>query len=367
MILINASNLYVGGGMQVGISVIEELAKIEDEFIAAVSPPVFEQLSHNARKKCFVINKSPSGLFNFEARRQLDKFVVDYKILHVFTVFGPSYWSPKVDNHTVGFALPWLIYDTKLVFRKLSFLQKAKKMLLLQLQPYFYKKNAHKIIVETDDAKNLLSKKIGFSEDNIFVVPNTISSYFNCKRDHLSSKELDLKKTPGDIWLLTVSHNYPHKNLEIIHQLINILPERYKFVLTLDDSFLESVDKKFWHRFILLGKIKNSQCPEVYSHADGMFLPTLLECFSASYPEAGFMKVPIFTSDLSFAKTICGDGAFYFDPMDCKNIASVITSAYKNPDKIKEKIEIMYNIQSRLPSAVDRAVAYRDILLKKTH
>lgn len=71
-----------------------------------------------------------------------------------------------------------------------------------------------------------------------------------------------------------------------------------------------------------------------------MFLPTLLECFSASYPEAGFMKVPIFTSDLSFAKTICGEGAFYFNPMDCKNIASVITSAYKNPDKIKEKLKL---------------------------
>ena len=55
-----------------------------------------------------------------------------------------------------------------------------------------------------------------------------------------------------------------------------------------------------------------------------MFLPTLLECFSASYPEAMYMKCPILTSNLSFAHSLCGDSAIYFDPLNPKDIAEKI-------------------------------------------
>ena len=55
-----------------------------------------------------------------------------------------------------------------------------------------------------------------------------------------------------------------------------------------------------------------------------MFLPTLLETFSASYPEAMKMKKPILTSYLDFALDICGDAALYFDPTSAEDIADKI-------------------------------------------
>ena len=65
-------------------------------------------------------------------------------------------------------------------------------------------------------------------------------------------------------------------------------------------------------------------CPKLYNQADAMFLPTLLETFSASYPEAMKMERPILTSDLDFAKDICGDAALYFNPLDSYDIANKI-------------------------------------------
>ncbi len=58
-------------------------------------------------------------------------------------------------------------------------------------------------------------------------------------------------------------------------------------------------------------------------------MPTLLECFSASYLEAMYMKKIIFTSDLPFAHTVCKDAAFYFAPHDVENIRVHLLMAFK--------------------------------------
>ena len=55
-----------------------------------------------------------------------------------------------------------------------------------------------------------------------------------------------------------------------------------------------------------------------------MLLPSLLECFSATYPEAMRMEVPIITTDLEFAKGLCGDAACYYSAVDGKAAAEAI-------------------------------------------
>lgn len=366
MLMINASNLYVGGGMQVGMSVIEEFTLMDLDFIAAVSPPIYSQLTESAKKKCLIIKKTPSGLFNFSSRKLLNKMVQEYNIDAVFTVFGPSYWTPKVKNHTVGFALPWLIYNSSQVFKKLTLIQKVKKIILKYLQPYYYRLNATKIVVETNDVKEHLYSKLGFEMNKVFVVSNSVSSYFT--RDYvLDEKIIERlpKKIAGDIWLLTVSYNYPHKNLSVIFDLLELLPNHYKFVLTLEKSFIEGLSEEKKSRFILVGNVENKQCPALYSYSDAVLLPTLLECFSASYIEAGIMRKPIFTSNRGFSKTICGEGAFYFNPLDPKDMATTITAAFEKPDQIISKCNLMFDVHKKLPDAKQRAEMYLKIISEK--
>ncbi len=78
-----------------------------------------------------------------------------------------------------------------------------------------------------------------------------------------------------------------------------------------------------------VGPVQVMECPSLYEECDFMFLPTLLECFSASYVEAMLMAKPILTSDLGFAHTVCDDAAVYFNPVD--------------PDDIIDKIVYLMN------------------------
>src|SRR5690606_10275866 len=89
-----------------------------------------------------------------------------------------------------------------------------------------------------------------------------------------------------------------------------------------------------------VGPVRPEECPALYQECDGLFLPTLAECFSASYPEAMKMEKPIVTTDLGFAKSICGTAALYFEPMDAiaaaEQIKKLISSPYLQDRLIKQ-------------------------------
>jgi len=95
-----------------------------------------------------------------------------------------------------------------------------------------------------------------------------------------------------------------------------------------------------------------------------MFMPTLLECFSATYPEAMKMGIPIVTSDLPFARSICGDAAVYFDPMSPQSIGEAIYSLANNNSLYKEYIARGWKQLLTFESAKTRAQKYIEILEK---
>jgi len=55
-----------------------------------------------------------------------------------------------------------------------------------------------------------------------------------------------------------------------------------------------------------------------------MFMPTLMECFTAMYPEAMHKEVPIVTTDLEFARGLCGEAACYYSALDADAAAEAI-------------------------------------------
>jgi glycosyltransferase involved in cell wall biosynthesis len=49
-----------------------------------------------------------------------------------------------------------------------------------------------------------------------------------------------------------------------------------------------------------------------------------MECFTATYPEAMRMDVPIVTTDMEFARGLCGDAACYYSAIDSTAAAEAI-------------------------------------------
>jgi len=61
-----------------------------------------------------------------------------------------------------------------------------------------------------------------------------------------------------------------------------------------------------------VGRVTLNEVIELYRSAHICFMPSLLETFSASYPEAMAMGRPIVASDLDFARAVCKEAAVYF-------------------------------------------------------
>lgn len=365
MILINASNLYVGGGVQVAVSLLDEFTKSHCEFKAVVSPVVYDQLSIVAKEKCIIINQSPSKLLNFHGRKILDKVVVDNNIEIVLTIFGPSYWSPKNVKHIVGFALPWLIFANHTLYNDtLKLKEKIKFSLLKRLQPFYYKKNANYIVTESKAVSEKVQSLLHIDSQRIFTISNTLNDNFrhpefydNSILDKLPSKGKD------EFWLLSITHDYPHKNMKVIIPLLDRLPEKFKFITTLPKSFKEELPDEKKERIITLDRVNNNQCPPLYRVCDVMFLPTLLECFSASYLEALFMKRIVLTSNRDFSRAVCDKYAFYFDPYDVDDICDKIKGVSMLPASEREIFtEKAFVYGNSFLTAQERASKYIELL-----
>ena len=76
-------------------------------------------------------------------------------------------------------------------------------------------------------------------------------------------------------------------------------------------------------------------------------LPTLLESFGLTYLEAMQNNCPIITSDLEFARYVCGDAALYFDP---KSPSSILDMIIKLKDDQKLRMRLVENGQKRIKS-----------------
>ena len=110
-----------------------------------------------------------------------------------------------------------------------------------------------------------------------------------------------------------------------------------------------------------VGPVPISEVPSLYDECDMMFLPTLLECFSASYAEAMAKEKPILTSDLGFAHTVCGDAALYFNPTEPADIAEKIIYLSDNPEKRAQLVQAGKKALSQLNTPRERAEKFIEI------
>ncbi|KFA99285.1 glycosyltransferase, partial [Vibrio sp. ER1A] len=289
---------------------------------------------------------------------ELDKIESTVKPDCVFSIFGPTYWNPRT-KHIVGFAQGYYLYGELPYFNSLGFYKKLKLLLLKNYHTFLLRHHSNEFVVETSDVQTRLSKLLDIDKEKIHVVTNTSSSYFkNFKSTTSISSEINPFR------LLTIASPYPHKNLLILKDVVDILKNEarsYEFTITVPDEFFF---KEFsgYEKFIKnVGVISNSECPKLYDKCDAMILPTLVECFSASYPEAMIMKKPILTSNYSFSQSICGDAAIYFDPLNANDIAEKILSLSSDRELYGDKVKLGIERLNHFDTPYSRCKKYIDL------
>ena len=341
-LLVNTSTLKGTGVTQVAVSFINECAAISDnEYIVFLSPNVSQYIDKESFPSNFTFYEfGKNSLYGLKGKvdiLKMKRLEVMVKPDAVISVFGPSLWRPKAP-HLQGYAYPHYVYSDLPIFKKMSIKEKVG----VKIRQFFHmremKHDGKYFVCETEDVSKRLHSLFKIDEKNIFTVSNTANASFLNYRQ--SSKEKD---NDNIFRFYSLCSPYPHKNLGVLNSVIPLLKnktqKKIRFYVTIDNnSYNRIFSEEVRDSIINVGHLKISECPSFVDSCDALFLPTLLECFSASYPEAMTMCKPILTSNLPFATTVCRDAALYFDPYNANDIANCIISIVEDDNLRKDLV-----------------------------
>lgn len=372
-VLLNATTLPTGGVVQSCVSFINiSLNQPSDiEWIYIVSKKVKYELdmfdTKIDEKSIIVFEESPAK--NIQLRKKL--FDLSEKILPdaVFTFFGPAYVKFNYP-HLCGVADGWVTHSTWLAYKTLpSSFEKLTRLLRCIYSGYWFR-FADMWVVEAECAKNGMAKRLYVQKKNIHVVMNT------CAKHYIEKKPRDYKiQTNKRIKILTLSSYYPHKNFEIIPSIAKEL----KLLGHKDFEFIVTFERESKEELSILSKCKKndvSECfnnigpvslvdgPELYDVIDIVLQSSLLESFSANYPEAMSMNKPLVVTDLGFARDICFDAALYYKPTDAKQAALAISKLINDKQLVADMINRGKKVLSELPDSHEKYHAYEKLVKK---
>lgn len=358
-VLLNASNLRFGGGLTVGLNLIEGLLLSRPQHHFYLLHPAdlgYEAFSKYPNVTLYPLPDSFHVSFisklwynEYLFKRLCKRWQID-KVISLGNIGFPSGGRPQL----VLIHLPHLVYPESPAWKRMEWHDFLRNSFMDQYAAY-HLRFASMYAVQTEVMRARLCKRFDIPERKVYLLPNAAS---RATASGKLSSEIVLPE--GKFRLLFLSKYYSHKNFEILIPLARLIRERnlpITFTLTIRSReakgaarFMKQVrDNDLRDIIQSVGHILPEEVHSLLSAHDGMFLPTLLESFSGAYAEALNCNVPIFTSHYDFATSILGDAAFYFDPLKAEHILHTIQGAMEDPRLIEEKKEKMRSFAGFMP------------------
>ncbi|MEE8057524.1 MAG: glycosyltransferase [Pseudomonadales bacterium] len=322
----------------------------------------------------FAINISPlqghvfstSPARSKPARKKLLAEVESLNADAAFTFFGPAYVDFPVP-HLMGVANGWITHSSRIALGTRGGIVDLVKFAMSFMYKRYWYRRADRWVVEASCARDGMVKRFFVESDSISIVSNS------CADSYRANRELT-RSIAEPIRLLTLSAYYKHKNLEIIPsvalELKKLLPnKKFEFRVTLEkggqgEKKLFSLSEQLGvaEHVINIGPVPLTDGPALYAETDITFMPSILETFSAVYPEAMMSGCPIVTTDLNFAKDICGDAASYYSPLDAKAAAKAIASLVNDSGAFNALVDKGRKRVAEFPSQAAKYSAYVDAI-----
>jgi glycosyltransferase involved in cell wall biosynthesis len=297
---------------------------------------------------------------NLESRRRLLEVEQKHRPDLVFTVAGPAYVEFRA-RHLLVCAEPWVTHAGLTAFRSLRFPDEWLRGYLFTRYKTAWFRRATAWIVQTETARQGFIKRVGVPAERCYVIPATCDPQYRSETSAISFPAI-----PDKLRLLCFTAYYKHKNLRLIpyvaRRLERLLKGRpFEFVLTLPldhrswRSLASSVTRQgVPNRLVNLGPIPVTDGPALYRSCHICFLPSVLEMFTATYPEAMAMGMPIVTSDLDFARDICRDAALYFAPRNADEAAQRVLQLISDRSLWERLVDRGYTRLAELPTAEEQ-------------
>jgi glycosyltransferase involved in cell wall biosynthesis len=271
----------------------------------------------------------------------------------------------------MGAANAWVAHADIHAYRALNSPLEALKTFLLSIYRGYWWRKAEMLVVETEYVRQGYRRRVGVPLERIAVVPNT------CGRHYLERQgNCPFPLAGSRIRILCFAAPHRHKRVEFVPEVAKELVIRqpdldFEFVTTVhkDDPVLKAMQRSaealgVESRINNVGPIPVAMGPALYESCHICFLPTVLECFSATYPEAMAMGLPIITTDLSFLREVCEDGAVYFPPDDAGRAADQILSVLHSPAVWQTLIAAGKGVLRGLPTPHQKYREYARLLVR---
>ncbi|MDB9928210.1 glycosyltransferase [Flavobacteriaceae bacterium] len=357
----------MGGGIQVAITFISDLIKTQKNYqLSILMCKEFAETSKpfDDHESIEFIEFTKNSKFTLSRSKNLRAIEKRINPDIIFTVFGPSYHQssfPKV----VGYAIPHYIYEDSPFFDSLCFFKRLRLFFLKRFKVKKFVQTSNALIFETEDSRKRFVDMYGYQKPT-YVVSNTLNSIFKEEDKWVDHEKLD-QFSKDYKYVFCLSSNYPHKNLKLIPKILEELQNKgvsnIKFVVSLNKEDL-GFDSKYNDSVIYLGKIQLTNLPSIYKKMNLVFMPTLLEVFSATYIEAMYMGIPLLVTDMSFARDICRDAAQYFPPVDFVAATNKIVEILEDENLQQVMVEKGKEVVQNYGSSLDRTNSYIEILKK---
>lgn len=365
-VLLYASNLHTGGGVAVASSVVAALAVMPSEAPNVTVLASSEVAGNVVRMGAPIAKFATFHEFNsYGLAGAVQRKPVRFRDFDVvLTIFGPLYAPVVGTTSIVGFAQPWVAYPDNAAYGLLEPRARARTRLKYEVVAGFFS-TADALVVELGSVRDALRHRRAFRGKPIHVVPNVVDAvHFDPSR----WRPVTIPPRIGNLRLGVVSRYYSHKNLEILPRVRRTLETRHgmevEILVTLTEAEFASCSADFRDSVINVGPLQLDQSPSFNTQLDGIVLPTLLECFSATPIEALAVRRPLFASDRPFIRDTVGEHANYFDPLDPGSIADSIAGYFQLPPEERARREDAgyQHVASSEYTSADRAKALMEVV-----
>lgn len=349
---------HSGGAYQIAYNFLVETLKHQDiEWYYITSQDVDEIVGSffkdvkNSRYFVFPTQPDFKGTYR-HVKRVLSEWEEKYHPDVIYSISSPCYFAFKTPE-VMRFANAWITNPNREAWNSMPW-KKRIRMYLYRINQRRMLRHAEFIITQSETVRKGLLKITGLPKESVYVVPNVLPKVF---KEAIVSKRLDEKWVDVNCAAAPV----PHKNLDIIPDVLNVLKEKYnitnvRFHLTIPDGdpILNNVLYRgskigLCDNIVNHGRCTQQQLIPLYNQCSICLLSTLLETFSASSLEAMYFRQLIVATNYEFNREVVGDAGLYYTP----------TNAIDAADKIAEVI-LNKNLQSELYKKMSERIIFFD-------
>ncbi len=344
-------------------NLIEELGKVDDKntYIIFLNAAGFESFTvpNNRWKKVFV------NVAWHTVSEQVWMPIV-FSLQHLDLVHVPYFNIPIFYLGAMIVTIHDLTikhFDTGKASTRFWLLYKIKRLLYGFIMSIGISRAKH-ILVPSFATKAEIIEHYHVSEKKITVTYEGVDPEIT-NASYKKTSEQSLISTP---YFLCVGNAYPHKNLSVVIDALERSKTNVKVVFAGKEDFFykrlrrEITRRGVSSRVIFFGAADDEDLHSLYTHAQALLFPSLMEGFGLPPLEALSCGCPVIASDIPVHREILKNMVTYFSPIDREQLTILLDTWKKDDHQVNsEKVALEIREYNWKKLALETLHVYKNI------